>query len=400
MYLFKGKSKIVITCAKGIHPFLRTELQSLGYEVIQEFPAGMEIHGLMKDAMRLNLVLRTGSRVLYQIAKFRAKGPDELYREVKKLPWEDIIPVDGYFSITSSVINEKIQDTRFANLRCKDAIADRIKAKLGKRPNAGSELNSSVLFLHWRNLDCSLYADTSGESLSKRGYRYNPMKAPMTETLAAAIIMKTAWKGADNFINPMCGSGTLAIEALMSALNMASGIIRRNFGFMHLVGFNKKDWSDLRNDALRTVKKEVKGQIIVSDHDEMCLTAVEENAGYAGVEKYLDYQLCDFRKCTIPEGGGVIVLNPEYGKRLGSERELENVYGSIGDFFKASCQGYRGFVFSGNMELAKHVGLKTKSRTVFFNSKIECRLLEYELYSGTKKYQNNNDTPLKETSDD
>ena len=143
----------------------------------------------------------------------------------------------------------------------------------------------------------------------------------------------------------------------------------------------------MRNDALRVVKKDIKGQVIVSDHDERCLKAVEENAGYAGVEKYLDYQLCDFRDCTVPEGGGTVILNPEYGKRLGDEKQLESVYGAIGDFFKSSCQGYKGYIFTGNMELAKHVGLRTASKTVFFNSKIECRLLEYELYKGTKKHQ-------------
>jgi putative N6-adenine-specific DNA methylase len=387
MYAFRNKSRIVVTCAKGINPFLKEELEALGYGIKNELTAGLETEGTMKDAMRLNLFLRTGSRVLFQLARFRAAGPDELYKEVKQLPWEDMLDPKGYFSITSSVLNDNIRDTRFANLRCKDAIADRMTSKLGKRPNTGPELNAAVLFLHWREDECALYIDTSGEALSKRGYRYNPMMAPMTETLAAAVIMKTGWKGTDNFINPMCGSGTLAIEALMSALNMAGGIIRRNFGFMHITGFNKKEWSDMRNDALRVVKKDIKGQVIVSDHDERCLKAVEENAGYAGVEKYLDYQLCDFRDCTVPEGGGTVILNPEYGKRLGDEKQLESVYGAIGDFFKSSCQGYKGYIFTGNMELAKHVGLRTASKTVFFNSKIECRLLEYELYKGTKKHQ-------------
>lgn len=223
MYAFRSKSRIVVTCAKGINPFLEAELEALGYSIKNEFTAGLEIEGSMKDAMRLNLMLRTGSRVLFQLARFRAAGPDELYKEVKKLPWEDMLDPSGYFSITSSVLNDNIRDTRFANLRCKDAIADRMTAKLGKRPDTGPELNAAVLFLHWREDECALYIDTSGEALSKRGYRYNPMMAPMTETLAAAVIMKTGWKGTDSFINPMCGSGTLAIEALMSALNMAGG---------------------------------------------------------------------------------------------------------------------------------------------------------------------------------
>jgi putative N6-adenine-specific DNA methylase len=385
MYAFRNRSRIVITCAKGINPFLRSELESLGYEIIEEHTAGLEIEGTMKDAMRLNLMLRTASRVLFLLKSFRADNGDKLYTEIKKLPWEDILDKDGYFSITSSVQNDTINDTRFANLRCKDAIADRMTAKLGRRPNTGPELNAAVLFLYWRESDCSIYIDTSGEALSKRGYRYNPMMAPMTETLAAAVIMKTGWRGDTNFINPMCGSGTLAIEALMSALNMAGGLIRRNFGFMHIEGYNKKDWTLLRGDALKAVRKGVKGQIIVSDRDERCLNAVEENAGYAGVEQYLDYQLCDFRDCTVPENGGVVILNPEYGKRLGDEQHLERVYANIGDFFKKSCQGYKGYIFTGNMNLAKCVGLRTSSKTVFFNSKIECRLLEYELYQGTKK---------------
>jgi 23S rRNA G2445 N2-methylase RlmL len=379
------KSRILVTCAKGITPFLKEEVLRLGFPVLAETIAGIATEGTMDDTLRLNLFLRTGHRVLFLIREFIARDADALYHSLSEIPWEEYIDEDGYVCITSSVDNPSIKDTRYANVRCKDAIVDRIREKCGQRPDSGPDKNRTVVNLYWKNDVCSVYFDTSGEPLCRRGYRNIPMTAPMQETLAAAVIMATGWKDDGNFINPMCGSGTLAIEAALISLNRASGLLRNNFGFMHLKGFNEALWSKMRTEAKREAKKTLKYRIIATDIRKEAIEAAEKNAATAGVERLIEFSVCDYSETIIPEGGGVIMLNPEYGERMGKLRELESVYKGVGDFFKQKCGGYTGYIFTGNFELAKKVGLKAKRRVPFFNGGIECRLLEYELYEGSRR---------------
>jgi putative N6-adenine-specific DNA methylase len=210
----------------------------------------------------------------------------------------------------------------------------------------------------------------------------------MQETLAAAVIMASGWNGRSHFINPMCGSGTLAIEAALLGLNRAPGIFRNNFGFMHIREFNKPLWNDLRTKAKREAKKTLDCRIIATDVSKEAVIAAKNNASTAGVEHLIEFGVCDYADTTVPEGKGIVILNPEYGERMGKIKELKRVYSGIGDFFKQKCRGYTGFIFTGNLELAKKVGLRTKRRIQFFNSGIECRLLEYELYEGSRKQKN------------
>lgn len=207
----------------------------------------------------------------------------------------------------------------------------------------------------------------------------------MHESLAAALVMASGWSRSDNFINPMCGSGTLAIEAALIGLRKAPGILRQNFGFMHLKGYTPRSWEEVRNQATRKARKSIPGKIIATDIDPDAIAAARSNAATAGVEHLIDFHVCDFRETPIPEGGGVVMLNPEYGERLGNDSELLSVYSGIGDFFKQQCAGYFGYVFTGNMNLAKAIGLRTSKKIPFFNSTIDCRLLAYELYEGSKK---------------
>jgi putative N6-adenine-specific DNA methylase len=183
----------------------------------------------------------------------------------------------------------------------------------------------------------------------------------------------------------MCGSGTLAIEAAMIALRKAPGLLRNNFGFMHLKGFDKSAWNILRKKAAAVSRKSLHGKIIATDINQEAVEAAKKNAMTAGVAHLMDFGVCDYAETPVPEGGGVVMLNPEYGERLGRLEELKETYRGIGDFFKKRCQGYKGYIFTGNLDLAKKVGLRTKRRIPFFNSNIECRLLEYELYEGSKK---------------
>jgi putative N6-adenine-specific DNA methylase len=388
MSFWTRKSRVVITCAKGVPPFLKEELLSFGFPALSMGMSEVETEGTMEDALKLNLLIRTGQRVLFLLESFNAKTPDELYKRISRINWEDYIPQDGYFSVTSSVHNPTIKDSRFANVRCKDAIVDRMKEKCGCRPDTGPERNRIVIHLYWRGNIGQVFIDTSGEPLSRRGYRMIPLKAPMQETLAAAVLLATGWGRDGNFINPMCGSGTLAIEGALIALERAPGLLRSNYGFLHLKGFDGSSWKVLRRKIRAEAKERVNGRIIATDISQQAVEAAKKNAMTAGVDRFIEFGVCDFPETPVPSGGGAVILNPEYGERMGEIEALKETYKRVGDFFKKKCQGYKGFIFTGNLDLAKKVGLRTNRRISFFNGPIECRLLEYDLYEGSRKERN------------
>ncbi|MDD5711979.1 MAG: class I SAM-dependent RNA methyltransferase [Smithellaceae bacterium] len=383
MSLWLRKSRILITCAKGITPYLREEISALGYPVLAETTAAIETEGTLAETLPLNLHLRTAHRVLYLLKVFPAMNPGELYGAVNDVPWEELIDASGYVCVTSSVDNPTIKDSRFANLKCKDAIVDRIAKTMGRRPDSGPSREKAVAHLYWQGDEARLYLDTSGEPLARRGYRLIPLVAPMQETLAAAVIQAAGWGGRGNFINPMCGSGTLAIEAALLSLNRAPGLLRRNFGFMHIKGYDDKLQQRLWAEARAAASRRVRCRIIATDISREAIPATKENARKAGVEHVIEFRRCDYTQTDIPPGGGLVVLNPPYGERLGRDKALEMLYAGIGDFFKKKCSGYRGYVFTGNLALAKRIGLRTGRRLIFYNGEIECRLLEYDLYAGS-----------------
>jgi 23S rRNA G2445 N2-methylase RlmL len=379
------RRKIVVTCSKGVSGLLEEEILDLGFPILSRHDSGVMTEGSLADTMKINLFIRTGHRVLFVLKEFRAENADDLYREISRVPWEDYIGPDGYLCVTSSVDNPGIRDSRYANVKCKDAIVDRIRDVYGRRPDSGPERSGVVVHLYWEGDKCEVSLDTSGEPLSKRGYRKIPLDAPLRETLAAALVKSTVWKGRGNFINPMCGSGTLAIEAALIGLNRAAGLGRGNFGFMHIKGFNLSVWNALRADAARGGKKTMGGKVIAGDIRSEAITAAKKNAATAGVEHLIEFSVCDFFDTPVPEGNGVVLMNPEYGERMGQIEKLGVTYKRIGDFFKQRCRGYTGYVFTGNPHLSKKVGLRTKRRIPFFNGGIECRLLEYDLYEGSRK---------------
>ena len=357
----------------------------MGFKPVRVFKTGVELEGNLLDCITLNLNLRCASQVLFSLKEFRAINATDVYNNLLEFPWEALIAADGYFSISSNVSNETITNNLFANVKVKDAIADRFRNKTGERPNSGPELNGVVVHLYWKDDLAEIFIDTSGETLSKHGYRKIPGKAPMLESLAAATILAGNWDRKSPFINPMCGSGTLAIEAALIATNRRPGLYRSNYSFMHIFGFEEKFY----NDAFSKLEKQVADvpglQIIATDISEDAINISKVNAGIAGVEEMIDFQVCDFEETSIIENReGVVYLNPEYGDRLGVEEELEKTYKRMGDFFKKKCKGYTGYIFTGNLELAKKIGLKPKRRIEFYTSKIDCRLFEYELYAGTK----------------
>lgn len=389
MSIFDKKGAILVTCPKGIPEYLEAELVSLGFKETHVLDAGVMVRGTLIDCMRLNLWVRTGHRVLFELKRFSAYGPEDLYDEVYRLPWEQYIPKDGYFRVDASIRDTQVNDSQFAALKIKDAVADYFTRKFGQRPDSGPRTDGVCLFLHWRDRRATIYLDTTGDPLPRRGYRKRPHKAPMQETLAAACVLASNWPEiaaqGGHFIGPMCGAGTLVIEAALMAMNGAPGLLRDNFSFMQLVGYDPEVWDRMIDDAEDAEIPDIKGRIIATDHDPEAIEAAKDNARVAGVGDFIEFGLCDFRVTEIPEGPGIVMLNPEYGERLGEVKALEETYKGIGDFFKQSCGGKTGYIFTGNSSLAKRVGLRTKSRRIFFNAKIECRLLEYELYAGTKK---------------
>jgi len=385
MQSFTTNSRIIITCSNRLSPFLQKEISELGFKPVRVFKTGVELEGNLLDCITLNLNLRCASQVLFSLKEFRAINATDVYNNLLEFPWEALIAADGYFSISSNVSNDTITNNLFANVKVKDAIADRFRNKTGERPNSGPELNGVVVHLYWKDDLAEIFIDTSGETLSKHGYRKIPGKAPMLESLAAATILAGNWDRKSPFINPMCGSGTLAIEAALIATNRRPGLYRSNYSFMHIFGYEEKFY----NAAFSKLEKQVTDvpglQIIATDISEDAINISKVNAGIAGVEEMIDFQVCDFEETSIIENReGVVYLNPEYGDRLGVEEELEKTYKRMGDFFKKKCKGYTGYIFTGNLELAKKIGLKPKRRIEFYTSKIDCRLFEYELYAGTK----------------
>lgn len=378
---FSQKSTISITCPKRITPYLQKELDDLGFPILKVRHAGIETEGSLNDCMVLNLSLRTAHRVHFRLKDCRPQNADQLYEELVKIPWEDYIDKHGYVSVTSFIKNKTVTNTQFANMKVKDAIVDRIRKKTGTRPDSGPNLNKSVVFVFWKNDRAQIYLDTSGESISRRGYRTETSTAPMQETLAAALILASKWKPGNHFINPMCGSGTIAIEAALQALNKAPGLLRPNYGIKHILGFDEDRWNDLRSDLKNKSNKDFEGRIIATDYDVRAVNATRKNARTAGLDHLIEVKKCDFSETEIPEGDpGVIMLNPPYGDRIGNEKELEPVYEGIGDYFKQEATGWWGYVFTGNFDLAKKIGLRTNQRIEFYNSTIDARLLEYELY--------------------
>lgn len=382
------RSEIVVVCSPYLSPYLSHEISRLGYPVASVDHLTTVTSGTIEDAMKLNLYLRTANRVLFLIRRFKAADADDLYYQALKINWDEIFDTGSYIHIHSTVKNKTIRDNRFANLKLKDAVADFFMKKYNKRPDSGPDKSRSVIFLHWNESECSVYLDTSGETIAKHGYRVNPWKAPMIESLAASVIDAAKWDRNSHFVNPMCGSGTLAIEAAMMAANIAPGLLRNNFGFMHCKYYDFRRWKELKEEAKKLIQRVSGLEIFATDIDKLALEAAKENAEKAGVAKYISFLRCDFKFTPIPEGAGTVILNPEYGARLGETQQLENTYKEIGDFFKQKCAGYTGYIFSGNPDLVKKIGLKARQKLPFLNGKIECRLLQYELYHGSKSDMN------------
>ncbi len=383
---FSQKGKVVVTFKDRFASYVEMELLDMGFKPVKTERTSIELYASINECIFLNLHLRTASHVLFEIKSFYLHHADDIYRRIKAIPWEEYISQDAYFSVISHVDNQSVDNPLFVNVRVKDAIVDRFREKSGIRPNSGSELDGAVFQLFWKETQASLYINTSGETLAKHGYRKIPGKAPLLEALAAATIYATDWDRKSPFVNPMCGSGTLAIEAAMIATDRYPGLYRDHYAFMHILGYEQSFYADQKLELEKKIKEKPDLRVIASDISEQAVLFSKENAGYAEMEELLEFEVCDFEDTTIPESeNGIVIFNPEYGERLGEEEELGLTYKRIGDFLKQKCEGYTGYIFSGNPSLAKKVGLRASRKIEFYNGTIDCRLLKFELYKGTKK---------------
>jgi len=379
---FTKRATVSVSCPKLLSDYLKAEVQAMGFRALKVRPTGLDIHASLEECIKLNLGLRTAHRVHFLLGEKAVETPEELYNWLVSIPWEEYIPANGFFSVTSRINHPTINNTQFANLKCKDAIVDRMREKTGKRPDSGADLNRTVVFLFWNQQSARIFLDTSGESLSRRGYRVENTPAPMQESLAAGILMASDWNPRKHLINPMCGSGTIAIEAALMALSREPAARRRNFGFMHINGFDRETYKNIRLENRSRWKEEAGCRIIATDYDDRAVEAAKANAVAAGVDHLIEFEVCDFSNTLVPDGEGTVILNPPYGQRIGEISELETLYTDIGTFLKHECPGKTGYVFTGNPDLGKKIGLRTSRKTPFYNTTIECRLLEFELFMG------------------
>ena len=397
---------IIISCAKSLSKWTEKEVVDLGYEPIEVTENTVVVRGAMRDVMKLNLFLRTAHRVLVPLLRTTCRNIRDLYEAVASIDWENLLEADGYFSVSSVVHNFTVRDTRIPSLYTKDAIADRMREKCQRRPDSGGENRGAAVFVYWEKDEAIVYLDTSGEPLSKRGYRKIPGSAPMQETLAAACIMAMQWDRTTPFLSPMCGSGTPAIEAAMMAMNRAPGSLKGHFAFQSIKGYTQilpgesaphvaprqrlgatpeQIWKEIVLEAKAQEKTEGLPPIVATDISPEAVENAHTNAIAAGVAPYITFRACDFADTPIPPSHGTrhtaqgtIFFNPEYGIRLGDPVELAPVYERIGTFMNTACRGWTGGLITGNPDLARLVNLYYRNRVPFFNGPIDCRLFVYE----------------------
>jgi putative N6-adenine-specific DNA methylase len=381
-----GPHPLLVTCFRGITPYLEREVGFLELPVRDTHATGLETVGALPEAMRLCLCLRTALSVQMRLAAFTCRNGGDLYGTLRQMPWERLIPAESYFSIITRVETPSVDNSMYPSLKAKDAIVDRMQECHGRRPDTGPDRHRLVFNLYWKDETCRFYLNASGRKLSDRGYRKRPHKAPLREALAAAILMETGYDGSQPLVLPMCGSGTLAIEAALMAQRRAPGLLRDNYAFRHLADPMEEGYQAIRRDVREVATKETPAPIVATDRDPAAIEAARANAETAGVAHLIEFGICDYVETPVPAADGSIVLvNPPYGERLGEIQKLEGLYAGLGDWLKQSCAGATGFIFTGNRQLAKKVGLRPGRRVPFWNGKIECRLFAYELYAGSRE---------------
>ncbi len=381
--------KLFLTCPKGIEQLLQDELQQLGIAETKQTVAGVQCQGEMSDAYRICLWSRLANRVLMPLLETEAETADDLYQAVQQIEWLDHMRSQGTLLIDFSGKTQGINNTHFGALKVKDAIVDQIRDSTGARPSIDKVAPDLRVNVRMHRGKLTVAIDLSGDSLHRRSYRLKAGEAPMKENLAAAVLMRSGWpqklKESGLLFDPMCGSGTLLIEAAMMAADIAPGLQRKRYGFSRWNGHQREIWDELIAEAQARKAKAMIGldlQIFGRDQDKQVLRSARQNADRAGVSEFIDFATCrveDLDGSTLPEGPGLLVTNPPYGERLGETQQLMFLYRHLGDKLKEQFSGWTAAIFTSNPDLCKVTGLRADKQYKLYNGALESRLFIYPI---------------------
>jgi putative N6-adenine-specific DNA methylase len=375
--------RLFATCARGLERVLAAEISELGSQDVEPGRGGVHFQGDLALIYQANLWLRTAVRVLRPISEFNADSPEELYDAVRAIDWSQYLTPDHTIAVDCNVRDSNLTHSHYAALKTKDAICDQFVDRCGKRPSVDLEEPMVGLNLHVYRNQAVLSLDSSGPSLHKRGYRPVQTRAPLNEALAAGLVLLCGWKGDTPFVDPLCGSGTLPIESAWLGLRRPPGLTRRRFGFQGWIDYDVRLWTELRDEARRQVRKELRAPIQGSDQRRDAIEFARTNARAAGVGHRVQFTVQDLRELSPPEGSpGTILCNPPYGERLGQETDLRSLYQLLGEVLRQRCAGWDAWVFTGNQTLAEHIDLPVTQEIALYNGRIPCKLLRLSTSGG------------------
>ena len=366
----------------GLEPVLAKELAQMGADDIQIGRRMVSFKGDKETMYRANFQLHTAIKILKPIAHFKATCADDVYNEVSKTDWTEYLADDRTFAVDSVVFSEEFRHSKFVSYKVKDAIVDQLRENTGKRPNISVSNPDLRLHIHIADTDATLCLDSSGESLHRRGYRKESVEAPLNEVLAAGMIMMTGWQGETDFIDPMCGSGTLLIEAALIARNMAPGVFRKEYAFEKWPDFDAKLFDEIYNDDSQ--EREFTHHIYGYDVDFKAVNTARQNVRSAGLLSDITIEQQDFKDFTQPAEKGIIVTNPPYGERI-STNNLMETYRMIGERLKHQFTGGDAWILSYREECFEQIGLKPSVKIPLYNGSLECEFRKYQMFDGKLK---------------
>lgn len=376
--------KFFATCPRGLELVLAEELRQLRAEKVHAVGGGVQFAGDFFLCYRANLESRVASRVLWQAASATYGNEEDIYRTAFALPWTDWFDADRTVRVDVSATKSPLTSLNFVTLKIKDAICDKIRRLSNQRPSVDTREPDIPIQGHLTDREFTLYLDTTGEPLFKRGQRTAAGEAPMRENLAAGILRLAGWAPGTPLLDPMCGSGTILVEAALMGLDIAPGL-GRHFAFEKLRNFDARHWRDLLQQTAARQKRKQSLAIFGSDIDGRVLRAAAANLARAGLSDCVKLKQADVLTLSAPAPEGVIVTNPPYGVRLGEQAKLAEFYPKLGDLLKKQFTGWRAYLLSADMRLPKLIHLAVSKRTPLFNGALECRLFEYKMVAGTMR---------------
>jgi putative N6-adenine-specific DNA methylase len=371
-------SAFFATAPRGLELLLQQEISSLGGKGALCVPGGVSFEGGWDTCYRTNLRSRIASRVLWKVQAFAYRNEDDVYKAVKALQWPRYFDVERTLRVNVTAQKSPLRSLEFATLRVKDAVCDRFRETLGRRPDVERAAPDVRIHLFLERDKGTLYLDTSGEPLFMRGWRAGQGEAPLRENLAAGIVMLTRWRSDEPLLDPMCGGGTLLVEAAAMARGRAPGA-KRGFGFQNLKSFKAPLWETVKRENMADSSNPV---LYGSDNDPEALKAARRNLAAAGVERWVKLERTDVLERAAPAPSGVMVMNPPYGERMASADELARFYPKLGDALKRNFTGWRCYIFTADLRLPNLIRLEPSRRTPLWNGALECRLYEFEIVRG------------------